>query len=306
VVAAWFELWAGGGDEGVVRPQGRLTPGATNGSGFSCFGNVLAGFLGRGSAPGRSVGKCRHTSTAMWPSANLGRDRPAQIGLVALWDDYTHVINVPMASSGFSSMVVLELTGVTYRQLDYWARTGLIRSSVRQAAGRGSRRVYSFEDLVALRVVAQLLGAGASLQAVRRAVQYLKRHTDRPLSTLALITQGKKILALTEDPRAMIEATANGQVVIAIDVEPIVRHLRAGVTEIGAPRALELRVRGHTYRVVLTPDLEAGGYLIEVPELPGCISEADTVVEARRMAREAVGLWLDADDDLSKASRAAR
>lgn len=217
-----------------------------------------------------------------------------------------HVIQVDMASTGFSSKVVLELTAVTYRQLDYWARTGLIRSSVRQAAGRGSRRVYSFEDLVALRVVAQLLGAGASLQAVRRAVQYLKRHTARPLSTLALITQGKRILALTEDPKTMIEATANGQVVIAIDVAPIVRHLEAGVTEIGAPRELELKARGRPYRVVLTPDLEAGGYLIEVPELPGCISEADSLAEARRMAREAIGLWLDADAGVGRASRASR
>ncbi len=209
-----------------------------------------------------------------------------------------------MARSGFSSKVVLDLTGITYRQLDYWARTGLVRSSIRQTAGRGSRRVYSFEDLVAFRVVAQLLGAGASLQAVRRAVQYLKRHTERPLSTLALITDGKRILALTEEPRKMIEATANGQVVIAIDVAPIVRHLRAGVTEIGAPREIGVRVRGREYRVVLTPDLEAGGYGIEVPELPGCFSEADTIADARRMAREAIGLWLDADEGLRKASQA--
>jgi len=69
--------------------------------------------------------------------------------------------------------------------------------------------------------VARLLGAGASFRAVRRAVQYLRRHTDRPLSKLALITDGQRILALTEDPQRMIEATAEGQVVIAIDVAPI-------------------------------------------------------------------------------------
>jgi predicted RNase H-like HicB family nuclease/DNA-binding transcriptional MerR regulator len=210
-----------------------------------------------------------------------------------------------MARSGFGSKVVLDLTGITYRQLDYWARTGLVRSSVRQAAGRGSRRVYSFEDLVAFRVVAQLLGAGVSLQAVRRAVQYLKRHTERPLSTLALIADGKRILALTEDPKKMIEATANGQVLITIDLAPIVRHLKAGVTAIGAPREIGVRVRGRgEYHVVLTPDLEAGGYAIEVPELPGCFSEADTIAEARRMAREAIALWLDADEGLRKPSQA--
>src|SRR6266478_4444852 len=73
-----------------------------------------------------------------------------------------------MNASGFGSKVVLDLTGITYRQLDYWARTRLVGASIRQAAGSGSRRVYSFEDLVALRVIARLLDAGVSLQAVAR------------------------------------------------------------------------------------------------------------------------------------------
>jgi predicted RNase H-like HicB family nuclease len=90
----------------------------------------------------------------------------------------------------------------------------------------------------------------------------------------------------------MIEATAHGQVIVAIDVAPIRRHLEKGVTEISAPRKLEVRVRGRTYEVVLAPDLEAGGFTITVPELPGCISEADTIPEARRMARDAIEGWL--------------
>jgi DNA-binding transcriptional MerR regulator len=199
-----------------------------------------------------------------------------------------------MSVAGFGSTVVLKLAGVTYRQLDYWARTGLVGSSIRQAAGHGSRRVYSFEDLVALRVVARLLDAGVSLQAVRRAVQYLKQHTERPLSTLALSAKGNRVFVLTGTPAKIIEATAQGQVVIAIDVEPIVRDLRADVTELSAAREIDVRVRGRVYRTVLTPDLEAGGYTIEVPELPGCITEADTLPEARRMAREAIDAWLDA------------
>jgi predicted RNase H-like HicB family nuclease len=83
-------------------------------------------------------------------------------------------------------------------------------------------------------------------------------------------------------------------VVIAIDVEPIVRDLRADVTELSAAREIDVRVRGRGYRAVLTPDLEAGGYTIEVPELAGCITEADTLSEARRMTREAIEPWLDA------------
>ena len=198
-----------------------------------------------------------------------------------------------MNASGFGSKVVLDLTGITYRQLDYWARTRLVGASIRQATGPGSRRVYSFEDLVALRVIARLLDAGVSLQAVRRAVEYLKRHTERPLATLGLIAKGKRVFALTEDPTKMIEATAQGQVVIAIDVEPIVKNLQAEVTQLSATREIDVRARGRGYRAVLTPDLEAGGYTIEVPELPGCITEADAFSEAKRMAREAIEAWLD-------------
>ena len=109
----------------------------------------------------------------------------------------------------------------------------------------------------------------------------------------------KKIEPLIEDaqsggnPAEIIEATAQGQVVIAIDVEPIVKNLRSDVTELSAAREIDVRARGRSYRVVLTPDLEAGGYSVEVPELPGCITEGDTLPEARRMAREAIEAWLD-------------
>jgi DNA-binding transcriptional MerR regulator len=199
-----------------------------------------------------------------------------------------------MGEGGFGSTVVLKLTGVTYRQLDYWARTGLVGSSIRQAAGRGSRRVYSFQDLVALRVVARLLRAGVSLQRLRRAVEYLKQHADQPLSTLGLIGEGNRVFALMGSSSKMIEATADGQVVIAIDVKPIEKDLRTDVIELSEPREIDVRVRGGTYRAVLTPDLEAGGFTIEVPELPGCITEGDTLTEAKRMARDAILGWLEA------------
>lgn len=199
-----------------------------------------------------------------------------------------------MGRPGFGVAAVLKLTGVSYRNLDYWARTGLVRSSIRQAHGKGSRRVYAFEDLVALRLVRKLRHAGVPLQAIRRAVRYLQAHVDGPLSKIALVADGKRILTLTDDPTKMVEATAEGQVVIAIDVAPIRRRLEAGVSELSALRNVTVRLRGRTYRVTLTPDLESGGFTITVPALPGCISESDTVSEARQMAQDAIEGWLDA------------
>lgn len=208
-----------------------------------------------------------------------------------------------MDASGFGSKVVLGITGITYRQLDYWARTGLIGASIRQAAGRGSRRVFSFSDLVALRVVARLLGAGVSLQGVRRAVDYLKRHTERPLSTLGLVAKGKRVFVLTADPAKWLEATAGGQVVIAIALEPIERELEAEVIHASAARHAEVSVRGHRYPIVLTPDLEVGGFTVQVPSLPGCLTEGETVAESKSLAREAIAEWLDA---ASKSPRRVR
>jgi DNA-binding transcriptional MerR regulator len=205
-----------------------------------------------------------------------------------------------MERPGFGVAATLELTGITYRNLDYWARTGLVRSSIKQAAGRGTRRVYAFEDLVALRVVRRLRGAGVPLQAIRKAVVYLRQRAERPLNTLALIADGRRILSLTEDPKKMVEATAGGQVVIAIDVSPIRRHLEEHVTALREPRHVAVRVRGRSYRVVLTPDLEQGGYAVAVPQLAGCYSEGDDVADAKRMAREAIELWLEATSSGSR------
>lgn len=208
---------------------------------------------------------------------------------------------------GFGVAAVLRLTDVSYRNLDYWASTGLVRSSIRPAAGKGTRRVYAFEDLVALRLVRKLREAGIPLQAIRRAVRYLQAHVDRPLSRIALVADGKRVLALTDDSTKMIEATGAGQVVISVDVSPIRRHLEASVSELSSVRELHVRVRARSYRVVLTPDLEAGGFTITVPELQGCISEADTLGEARAMARDAIDGWLSADRMLRRgtASRAS-
>jgi DNA-binding transcriptional MerR regulator len=205
-----------------------------------------------------------------------------------------------MSATGYGASAVLQLIGISYRQLDHWARTGLVRSSVRQASGRGSRRVYSFQDLVALRVVGQLREAGVSIQTIRKAVAYLKRRAEQPLSTLSLVGHGKQVFSLTDDPSKLVEASDNGQVVLSISVASLARHLEAGVTRISAPREVTVRVRG---KAVFTPDLEVGGYSVEVPELPGCVTEGDDLAEAKRMTREAIEAWLSVAEPMKAGGR---
>lgn len=201
--------------------------------------------------------------------------------------------------SGFSADVARRVVGISYRQLDYWDKTGLLRPSIRQARGKGSRRVYSFEDLVELKVIARLLALGISLPAVRKATRYMHLHFTnliRPLARLAVVADGKRILVRTAENRELVDVTSGGQAVISVAVEPIARELRSKVTDLQAPRKLRVRVGSRTFVAILTPDLAAGGYSIEVPEFPGVVTEADTVPEARRMTSDAIRVWQAAAD----------
>ncbi|HEY5959224.1 MAG TPA: type II toxin-antitoxin system HicB family antitoxin [Polyangiaceae bacterium] len=148
---------------------------------------------------------------------------------------------------------------------------------------------------VELRVVARLLSVGVPLTAVRKAVGYLRAHFTkvvRPLAGLMLVASGKSVLVKESSGKTFVDATRGGQVVIGVAVAPIVSDLTAKVANLRAPRELSVRVGQRTYTAVLTPDLEVGGYSIEVPELKGVFSEADTITEARRMAKDAIQLWL--------------
>lgn len=197
--------------------------------------------------------------------------------------------------AGFSAENTRKLVGASYRQLVHWDTTGLLRPSVERAKGRGSRRVYSFEDLVELRVICRLLAAGVTLRTVRVAARYIRdnfKSVTRPLARLALVVDGKKVLIRTMRGGELVDATARGQIVINFAVGPIAEAVRGEVETLGAPREIKVRVAGGSYTAVLTPDLIAGGFTIAVRELPGVFTEADTVPEARAMVRDLIPLYL--------------
>jgi DNA-binding transcriptional MerR regulator/predicted RNase H-like HicB family nuclease len=199
---------------------------------------------------------------------------------------------------GFSAEVARRLAKVSYRQLVYWDETGLVRPSIQKARGKGSRRVYGFEDIVELRVVASLLHVGIKLPAVRKAARYLATHyaqATRPLAQLALVADGSRILVRGSDGKSLVDATAGGQILITVPVGVIAGELERTVTDLRAPRKLPFKVGGTEYVAVLTPDLEVGGFTIVVPELPGVITEADSLAEARRNVVEAASLLLDVE-----------
>ncbi len=99
-----------------------------------------------------------------------------------------------MSESGFSGTKAATIVGITYRQLDYWARTDLIRPSLTDAAGSGSRRLYSYRDLLELRVIKSLLDAGIKLESVRTAFEYLRAHLETDIASAHLVISGSDVI----------------------------------------------------------------------------------------------------------------
>jgi DNA-binding transcriptional MerR regulator len=99
-----------------------------------------------------------------------------------------------MSEIGFSGTKAASVVGISYRQLDYWARTDLIRPSLTDATGSGSRRMYSYRDLLELRVIKSLLDAGIKLESVRKAFTYLREQADTDIATATLVISGNDVL----------------------------------------------------------------------------------------------------------------
>ena len=97
-------------------------------------------------------------------------------------------------SDGFSGTQAAKVVGISYRQLDYWARTDLIRPSLSDAAGSGSRRRYSYKDLLELRVIKTLLDAGIKLESVREVFEYLRQHVKEDIASAHLVINGSSVV----------------------------------------------------------------------------------------------------------------
>ncbi len=126
-------------------------------------------------------------------------------------------LNVSTAdrSTGFPGRRTADIVGISYRQLDYWARTDLIRPSLTDASGSGSRRMYSYRDLLELKVVKSLLDAGIKLEQVRQVFQFLRDHLGEDITTANLVISGTKSV-LVRDGEELIDALRSGQGVLNV------------------------------------------------------------------------------------------
>ncbi|MFN2489015.1 MAG: MerR family transcriptional regulator [Actinomycetota bacterium] len=125
-----------------------------------------------------------------------------------------------MDEIGYRGPQACKIVGITYRQLDYWTRTGLMIPTLQQAAGSGTQRLYSFNDLLQLKVIKSLTDAGASLQKVRQSIDYVRRNLADDWSTLTIVTDGAGVYACTSDSE-VVDLLRSGQgvlgAVVAVD-----------------------------------------------------------------------------------------
>ena len=115
---------------------------------------------------------------------------------------------------GFSGRQTAEVVGISYRQLDYWARTDLIRPSLTDASGSGSRRRYSYQDLLELRVIKTLLDAGIKLESVREVFNYLREHVASDIASAHLVISGQTVVLAQGDE--LIDVVKRGQGVLNV------------------------------------------------------------------------------------------
>lgn len=137
--------------------------------------------------------------------------------------------------SGYRGPTVCKIVGITYRQLDYWTRTELVTPSVQEAKGSGTQRLYSFDDVVQLRVIKRLLDTGIALQRVRLAVEELTSR-GQSLAEVTLVADGTSVFAV-DDNQQVIDLLQRGQGVFAIALGPVVEELRGEVTAFPTERA---------------------------------------------------------------------
>jgi len=140
---------------------------------------------------------------------------------------------------GFRGPQVCKIVGITYRQLDHWARTDLIRPSIAAANGSGSQRLYSYGDLLEFKVVKSLRDAGVSLQKSRRAIEYLREHVGTDLASSHLVLDGSKsILARSGDE--IVDLLHSGQGVLnVVPLGPVLEELDAKILKFAPPGTSE-------------------------------------------------------------------
>lgn len=201
-----------------------------------------------------------------------------------------------MAVSEFSTRTVSKITGVTPRQLDYWADTGFIVPSVQIGAGRGKVRLYAFIDLVQVKVAKRLADAGITLQKMRKAVSKLRElapDIERPLAQFEFLSDGRDVYVAYDETRMVAITDRLGQFYWRLKVGDLVRDLISQVQDLAQVEEATVSVDGQEYPVVMYRDLDSDWWIGQCTTIRGCVTQGKTRQELREMLAEAIALCLE-------------
>ena len=196
----------------------------------------------------------------------------------------------------YNTATVASVLDVSLRKLGHWDKKNLVKPSVSCAAGRGSRRLYSFLDIVELRTVQALREDGISLQKIRKVVAFLRKNlgkVKRPLAGLEFLTDGVSVFVLTKDAKTVMDALAGGQLVHAVPLGYYYELLERKMSEVVRAQVDEVVVGDFTYKVTVEPDMEDGGFVVSCPALKGCHSQGETREEALETIKDAIAIHED-------------
>lgn len=146
---------------------------------------------------------------------------------------------------GFSGKRTAEIVGITYRQLDYWARTDLVRPSIQTAQGSGSRRRYSYRDLLELKVIKNLLDAGIKLESVREVFSYLRENLGEDVASANLVISGTTSV-LVRSGEEIIDLLQNGQGVLnVLPLGAVKEEVDSAIVDLFPEAELDVQAVGH-------------------------------------------------------------
>lgn len=175
-------------------------------------------------------------SGSVEPTNDASAERAAELadeqGLL-----FTDDVSPLPSDLGYRGPTACNAAGITYRQLDYWARTGLVEPTVRGASGSGSQRLYSFRDILILRVIKSLLDAGISLQQIRTAVQHLRERGTDDLTRVTLMSDGASVYECTSNDE-VIDLLQGGQGVFGIAIGGVWRDIEGSLASLPSERTV--------------------------------------------------------------------
>ena len=165
------------------------------------------------------------------PDRRVASQRAGEQGLL-----FDTEVSAPPEDVGYRGPTACSAAGITYRQLDYWARTELVEPSVRAAHGSGSQRLYSFRDILVLKVVKRLLDTGVSLQQIRTAVMHLRDRGVNDLAQITLMSDGVSVYECTSADE-VVDLLQGGQGVFGIALGRVWQEVEGSLAELPAERA---------------------------------------------------------------------